>query len=208
MDSGSHALAESDVDLAPEHDRASWLAEFTVKAEALGVRVWHAESAHDTGQRIAEWSTTLGADRIVVSAEADGVSELTAPLHDAGLVVLAPQGPEAVRDAPLGVCLARMAVAETGSILLSEPDLADRSVSMLTLSLAVICPLRALVASLDDALAEIRRIAVAPGSSFATLVTGPSRTADIERVLTVGVQGPGVVAVIFVADLNVKKSGE
>ncbi|MDQ3045411.1 MAG: lactate utilization protein, partial [Chloroflexota bacterium] len=33
-----------------------------------------------------------------------------------------------------------------------------------------------------------------------TLVTGPSRTADIERVLTVGVQGPGRVIACFVGD--------
>jgi L-lactate dehydrogenase complex protein LldG len=34
------------------------------------------------------------------------------------------------------------------------------------------------------------------------LVTGPSRTADIERVLTVGVQGPGKVMTLFVDDLG------
>jgi L-lactate dehydrogenase complex protein LldG len=47
----------------------------------------------------------------------------------------------------------------------------------------------------------LRQFAVAPGGSFATLVTGPSRTADIERVLTVGVQGPGAVMVVFVDEL-------
>jgi L-lactate dehydrogenase complex protein LldG len=43
----------------------------------------------------------------------------------------------------------------------------------------------------------LREISRANGSS-ATLVTGPSRTADIERQLTVGVQGPAEVHVIFV----------
>ena len=40
----------------------------------------------------------------------------------------------------------------------------------------------------------------APGRNMVTLVTGPSRTADIERVLTVGVQGPGRVMILFGLD--------
>jgi L-lactate dehydrogenase complex protein LldG len=58
-----------------------------------------------------------------------------------------------------------------------------------------------LVASLDDAAPVIRELSLAKGGTFSTLVTGPSRTADIERVLTVGVQGPGKVMTLFVDDL-------
>jgi L-lactate dehydrogenase complex protein LldG len=47
----------------------------------------------------------------------------------------------------------------------------------------------------------LRQVALTPGGAFATLLTGPSRTADIERVLTVGVQGPGKVMTLFVDDL-------
>jgi L-lactate dehydrogenase complex protein LldG len=36
------------------------------------------------------------------------------------------------------------------------------------------------------------------GPSYATFVTGPSRTADIERQLTIGVQGPAAMHVVFV----------
>ena len=97
--------------------------------------------------------------------------------------------------------MGRLAIAETGSVLLSEPTLEDRSVGMLTLAHATICPTAALVASLDDAAPVIRELAVAGGGELSTLVTGPSRTADIERVLTVGVQGPGKVMTLFVDDL-------
>jgi len=40
------------------------------------------------------------------------------------------------------------------------------------------------------------------GASYATFITGPSRTADIERQLTVGVQGPGVYHVMLVDALS------
>jgi L-lactate dehydrogenase complex protein LldG len=115
---------------------------------------------------------------------------------------VAPESPAQVRDAPFGISLAHLAVAETGSLLLAEPTLEDRTVGLLTLAQAIICPTGALVPSLDEAGAALRRLALAPGRGMATLVTGPSRTADIERVLTVGVQGPGKVAVVFIDELG------
>jgi L-lactate dehydrogenase complex protein LldG len=98
--------------------------------------------------------------------------------------------------------MGHLAIAETGSVLLSEPTVEDRSVGMLTLAHATICPTTVLVPSLDDAAPVIRELSLTKGGAFSTLVTGPSRTADIERVLTVGVQGPGKVMTLFVDDLS------
>ena len=78
----------------------------------------------------------------------------------------------------------------------------DRAIGMLTAIQVIICPTGALVPALDDAAPVLRQLALRPGGAYATLVTGPSRTADIERVLTVGVQGPGRVIVFFVDDLG------
>jgi L-lactate dehydrogenase complex protein LldG len=35
------------------------------------------------------------------------------------------------------------------------------------------------------------------GTRYVSLITGPSRTADIERVLTIGVQGPKVMHIVI-----------
>jgi L-lactate dehydrogenase complex protein LldG len=178
------------------------LDEFREKAEPLGVTVLRAASDVAAAHAIADWARSLEADSVIVDSEVTRhIPGIEAVLSSAGLDVRPPASPAETRDAPLGLSMGRLAIAETGSVLLSEPTLQDRSVGMLTLAHATICPTTTLVASLDDAAPVIRELALTSGGAFSTLVTGPSRTADIERVLTVGVQGPGKVMTLFVDDL-------
>ena len=100
-----------------------------------------------------------------------------------------------------GLGIAEAAIAETGSVIMSEPRVADRAVTLMTGTLVIVCPAPNLLPSLDEAAGVLRRIGTS-GSSYATFITGPSRTADIERQLTVGVQGPGVYHVILVDQLT------
>jgi L-lactate dehydrogenase complex protein LldG len=130
-------------------------------------------------------------------AARDTPLDLIDPLAYAGIDVHFPKSAAEVRDQPFGLAVARMAIAETGSVLLVERELADRVVSLMTNTCFVICPLDDLAPSLDDAGEALAAVSAEPGS-YATLVTGPSRTADIERQLTVGVQGPARLHVIFV----------
>jgi L-lactate dehydrogenase complex protein LldG len=179
------------------------LIEFTRRAEPLGVRVVRTADAESAAAALAGWASELEAAEIVVAREVRArFSEVLSHLESGGVRVAAPGPPEQMRDAPLGLGLGHLAVAETGSVLMAEPDLADRTAGLLSLAQAVICPTSALVASLDDAAPLLRRFALARSGSMTTLVTGPSRTADIERVLTVGVQGPGRIMVLFVDELG------
>lgn len=118
-------------------------------------------------------------------------------LLDQGMTVRIDGDPTSVRDQPLGLTVARSTIAETGSSLLIEPTLTERSVSLMTQTLIVLCRIDDLLPGLDEAAPILRDISLL-GSSYATLVTGPSRTADIERQLTVGVQGPAVFHAILV----------
>ena len=88
----------------------------------------------------------------------------------------------------MGIAVARLGIAATGSVLLIEPDPAARAVSLLTHHLIVALQREQILPEVADGfawLAEQPRAA-----AYATFVTGPSRTADIERSLTIGVQGP------------------
>jgi L-lactate dehydrogenase complex protein LldG len=194
-------LLEIDGKVIEEDEALRLLAEFREKAEPLGVTVLRVESEGEAARVVADWANSLGAESVLVAAEVmQQAQSLVAALETAGLRIQPSTVPEATRDAPLGLSLGLLAIAETGSVLLSEPSLEDRSVGMLTLAHATLCPISALVASLDDAAPMLRRLSLAQGGAFSTLVTGPSRTADIERVLTVGVQGPGKVMTLFVDD--------
>lgn len=124
---------------------------------------------------------------------------LTAELANTGIAIRIDSSPELARDQPWGLTSARAAIVESGSVVLHENSLDRRSVSLMTNKLIVLCPLDQLLPSLDDAANLLREIA-SDGTSYATLVSGPSRTADIERQLTIGVQGPGELHVIFVED--------
>ena len=98
-----------------------------------------------------------------------------------------------VADAAVGIAVARLAIVETGSVLLVEPSTLDRAVSLLSRHLIVVVSQSDLI---DDLVEGYRWLARRPrAAAYATFVTGPSRTADIERSLTIGVQGPSRLTV-------------
>ena len=88
------------------------------------------------------------------------------------------------------------AVAETGSVGVSWAR-DERGRALLAERLFLLVPRDQLVPTLDDALARIEAL-VRDGRPYVTLMTGPSRTADIERALTVGVHGPRELHVVLV----------
>lgn len=173
---------------------------FAASLDAAGGKAILAPSLQDVSALIHE-TPGIDPDSVVwVSAEASrAFPQLERVLRESGVITGTPRDAATVRDAPLGITAARLAIAETGSVLLHENDLPGRATSLMTQRLIVLCPMNALVASLDEAAPVLREIARS-GPSYATLVTGPSRTADIERELAVGVQGPGVLQVVFVAE--------
>ena len=123
-------------------------------------------------------------------------------LSSKGITLREAGSPASAADAPAGLSGAELAIAETGSVLLAENMLEARVVSMLTLAHFVLVSEDRLVPMLDDAAGMLQQLSRAGSEQrhYMSFVTGPSRTADIERTLTIGVQGPKTLCVIIVAD--------
>jgi L-lactate dehydrogenase complex protein LldG len=95
-----------------------------------------------------------------------------------------------------GITSADYALADTGTlVMLSRPQEA-RMISLLPPAHLAIVPAERILGSLD----ELFIILPSPAelSSSMVLITGPSRTADIEQILVRGVHGPGEIAVVVV----------
>ena len=95
------------------------------------------------------------------------------------------------RESEFGVNEANYALADTGTLVFLG---GSRLVSLLPPRHIAIIERDRILASLD----ELLRMAPHPAelASAMTLVTGPSRTADIEMRLVRGVHGPGEITVI------------
>jgi L-lactate dehydrogenase complex protein LldG len=179
------------------------IAQFTERATPLGTVVERAPDSAGAARIIAALVQAAGSDRISVAPAVGGrAPDLVAALSTAGIDPQAIQDTSDARDQPVGLSIATRAVAETGSVLLDEGELADRSASLMTLHSIVLIAAPDIVPSLDSTPSLLREIACRPGGGYASFVTGPSRTADIEMSLTVGVQGPGQVTILFVDDLR------
>jgi L-lactate dehydrogenase complex protein LldG len=98
--------------------------------------------------------------------------------------------------ADFGITSADYALADTGTfVLLSSPREA-RLISLLPPAHIAVLPRERILSGLDELLSILPRPSEA--SSSMVLITGPSRTADIEQILVRGVHGPGRLAVLVV----------
>ncbi|MDQ6704555.1 MAG: lactate utilization protein [Acidobacteriota bacterium] len=95
-----------------------------------------------------------------------------------------------------GIASADYALADTGTlVMLSSPHEA-RMISLLPPAHIAIVPAQKVLSGLDELLTLLPR--PAEQTSSMVLITGPSRTGDIEQILVRGVHGPGEIHVIVV----------
>lgn len=101
-------------------------------------------------------------------------------------------------DSDVSFTTCELLVSRTGTMVLSTANESGRTTSVYAPVHVCIAYTSQLVYDLKDALQLLREKYQGQLPSFITFATGPSRTADIEKTLVVGVHGPKEVFVFLI----------
>ena len=190
------------------------LAELEASAAASGWRVARVKTPAQAGQYARSLAGEMEARSVVCSAheavnrlglperfEGTGIDLRAATLSDGGGE--RDRQREALRqraiEADLGVTGVDYAIAETGSCVLLARAGVSRLVSLLPPVHVAVVERGQVLPSLDELFAVRRQSHLAgDGGSYMNVISGPSRSADIEQTLVTGVHGPGEVHMVLV----------
>lgn len=154
--------------------------------------------------KVAELAGTWGVRTAVANAE-PLLEPAIEGLRTAGVEVAIAGDPEFERraeEAELGLTSVSWALASTGTLVLIASPAAPRSTSLLPAAHLAVVPADAIIADLAELAAELSTLDALP--SAVTMVSGPSRTADIEQTLVVGVHGPGRLGAVVIEKAPVR----
>ena len=131
-------------------------------------------------------------------------------LTDLGLELVAPSAlhtadeRNAVRFIRYGLTGVTAAFAATGSMMMAAGSETNRAASLLPLRHIALIPFSRLYPTIEAWLAEVRQAGTLTDllrdNANLSMITGPSKSADIEMNLTLGVHGPMYVHAILFDD--------
>jgi L-lactate dehydrogenase complex protein LldG len=167
---------------------------FRARIEALAGKTHRAESMDDARNYVAQ-----------VLNGRSAVASNSALLRQCGITALAGVESGITDRARLralcstvacGITGANYALADTGTLVMLASVQEARMISLLPPMHIAIVDRDRLLTGLDELLSILPR--PAEQTSSMVLITGPSRTADIEQILVRGVHGPGEIHVVVV----------
>ncbi len=178
----------------PQVDVEVRLANFFHALEKLAGKTCRATSPADARAYVA----ALIGDRPAVASNAPFLRECGIPSLPSVRTDFT--GREALQaacaTADFGITSADYALADTGTLVLLSSSQEARMISLLPPVHLALVPREILLTGLDELLTLLPQ--PSERTSSMVLITGPSRTADIEQILVRGVHGPGEIHVVVV----------
>jgi L-lactate dehydrogenase complex protein LldG len=111
-------------------------------------------------------------------------------------------GREDLTSATVGVTGCEFLIARYGSVMVSSNQATGRRINVFPDVHVVIAYTSQLVPELKDAFGRMKKKYETRFPSMITVITGPSRTADIEKTLVMGAHGPKEIYVMLIEDRN------
>jgi L-lactate dehydrogenase complex protein LldG len=180
--------------LVPDVDTEARVQSFCTRIEALAGKTHRAASAGDARDYVAN-----------VIAGRSAIASNAPILRECGITSL-PGVQAGVTDrdelraicssAACGITGADYALADTGTLVMLSSRQEARLISLLPPVYIALVARQRLLTGLDELLTVLPQPAAQTSSMV--LITGPSRTADIEQILVRGVHGPGEIHVVVV----------
>lgn len=180
--------------------------QFVNAARAADARVSVASGPADACRLVGDILRAEGASQVLVSPEAAGDPWRcveTSALSGVTFIVRSPARNDLHDDvlkADAGITVPAWGLADTGTLVLASSAGDHRLDSLFPPVHIALLPASRLVAGLFPLFTRIAAGDLFGRHSALTFVRGPSRTADIELTLTIGVHGPKALYVVVVED--------
>ena len=173
----------------PDYDPSALVA----KPRLTGAGLWE-NFAQNFGAVSGRPMTELG--EVVSFLKSEGVSygycdlalceRFETVLDEIGIEIVSTYDRERYDDYQFGITRAAGAIAETGTVILTDSSTSDRLGALTPWIHIAVLPEACLIETVGEALASFD-----PDETTIIWATGPSKTADIEGILIEGVHGPG-----------------
>lgn len=171
---------------------------FKTKAEAVSAEIYTVEElneAIDIIKKIVEELKDKGEQGKVLWLKGELTANVDIPSLESDLGSIYQENfRDNAPDGLVGISEVDYAIADTGTVCMDATDINKRLISSLPTVHIALLRKENILPDMLTALGKYSQ--VVPG--HLSFITGPSRTSDIERVLTIGVHGPSRFIAIFV----------
>lgn len=164
--------------------------EFEKRTTAAATELFRVKTAIEAQEIVANLAKFTNAKKVVVvDSPLQSAVGINQQLQSIGVTVYTDVADiaEHAESADIGISTVEFGIAETGSVCMDGYAFESRLVSMLPPIHIAFMNSKNVVLGVTEAFEIISKVY---DNGYVSFITGPSRTADIERVLTIGVHGP------------------
>ena len=172
--------------------------EFEKRAQAAAAEIFRVKTAVEAQEIVANLAKFTNTKKVVIAdsplQQAAGINEKLKSMDIAVYTDVADISEDA-ESADIGISTIEFGIAETGSVCMDGYAFESRLVSMLPPLHIAFMNTNYVTLGVTEAFEIISKVY---DNGYISFITGPSRTSDIERVLTIGVHGPSRFVVIAI----------